>query len=586
MPENLLRQPNFAVLVALTWLLVALVLLLQYWDQTGATLLDTDDAMRLVQMRDWLAGQGWFDLHQARIQPPLGYVSHWSRLVDAGLAGLFLILRLGVDPIMAERLMRAWWPLLWLLPTMAGTAAVAWRIAGREGATVALLMGLVGVPAYQQFTPGRVDHHNIMIALTVLAVAAALWSDRKRWAAAAAGAISGLAPAIGFECLPYLMVCGGALALRHVFDRGAGAALRDYGLALAAALAIGFAADVEPGRWMISQCDAMAINGLAAGVGAGLVLALVGQLNHPQALTRGFAVAAAGSLALAIYLLLQPRCIGGPFAMVDPAIWPIWHSQVRELQPLSSVFRVNPLTAAGIAAFPLAATLAALVLGTQETLRRDFGYLTAAAAFLAAAGVTVMAIRGYSYAMWLGMPLVAAAALRLFVTLKLKTMVAQLTAALLLTPMVVSAGAITIAHATGFNDADSFARPASRHCFASASYAALARLPAGLVAADVSFGPFLLALTLHSVMSAPYHRLGNGIVVAHQALASPPDAARGILAGAKVNYVMLCGPRPPDGLAEPARGQSLWGRLHAGAIPAWLEAVPGTEPFAVYRVRP
>ena len=54
-------------------------------------------------------------------------------------------------------------------------------------------------------------------------------------------------------------------------------------------------------------------------------------------------------------LLFEPRCIGGPFAMVDPAIWPIWHSQVREMQPLLSVFRVNPLTAAGIAAFPAAA---------------------------------------------------------------------------------------------------------------------------------------------------------------------------------------------------------------------------------------
>ena len=70
MPNNLLRQPNFGALVVLVWLLVALALLLQYWAQTAETLLDTDDAMRLVQMRAWLAGQGWFDLHKARLQPP------------------------------------------------------------------------------------------------------------------------------------------------------------------------------------------------------------------------------------------------------------------------------------------------------------------------------------------------------------------------------------------------------------------------------------------------------------------------------------------------------------------------------------
>ena len=141
-------------------------------------MLDTDDAMRLAQLRAWLGGQGWFDLHQARMQPPEGYDTHWSRLIDAGLAGLLFLFGLFTDGASAERLMRAWWPLLWLLPTIAGMAAIAWRVAGREAATVALLLALVGVPAYQQFTPGRIDHHNVQIALTMLTVAATVWSDR------------------------------------------------------------------------------------------------------------------------------------------------------------------------------------------------------------------------------------------------------------------------------------------------------------------------------------------------------------------------------------------------------------------------
>ena len=41
--------------------------------------------MRLAQLRDWLAGQGWYDLTQRRVAG--GYESHWSRLIDAGLAG-------------------------------------------------------------------------------------------------------------------------------------------------------------------------------------------------------------------------------------------------------------------------------------------------------------------------------------------------------------------------------------------------------------------------------------------------------------------------------------------------------------------
>ena len=115
--------------------------------------------------------------------------------------------------------MRAWWPLLWLLPTIAGMAAIAWRVAGREAATVALLLALVGVPAYQQFMPGRIDHHNVQIALTMLTVAATVWSDRWRWGATAAGLLSGLALAIGFEAVPYLAGCGAVFALRYVVDR-------------------------------------------------------------------------------------------------------------------------------------------------------------------------------------------------------------------------------------------------------------------------------------------------------------------------------------------------------------------------------
>jgi hypothetical protein len=450
---------------------------------------------------------------------------------------------------------------------------------------VALLLAVVGVPAYQQFTPGRIDHHNVMIALTMLAVAATVWSDRKRWAAAAAGALCGIAPAIGFECLPYLVVCGGALAVRHVFDRHAGAVLRDFGIALAAAVLIGFLADVGPAQWRISRCDAIALNSLTAGVCAGLVLVLAGVLRHEAMVTRCFAIAAAGSLALALYLLLEPRCVGGPFATVDPRVWPIWHSHVRELQPLVSVFRVNPLTAAGIAAFPAVALLATLALGSQPLLRRDAGLRIAAAVFLVAVAVMVVAIRGYSYAIWLGMPLVAAAALRLFTVANISSVPARLVIGLMLTPMALSMGAITLTNAAGLDDTDSFARPASRQCFATASYRPLAGLPAGLVVTDISYGPFLLALTPHSVLAAPYHRISSGIVVAHGALAAPPAESRGILRDAKAAYVMVCGPRPPDGLDGPARDLSLWGQLQAGAVPDWLEPVPGMQPFSVYRVR-
>ena len=149
--------------------------------------------------------------------------------------------------------MRAWWPLLWLLPTIAGMAAIAWRIAGREAATVALLLALVGVPAYQQFTPGRIDHHNVQIALTLLVTAATVWSDRKSLGrdrgrpAHRPGAGDRLR-----EPCPISPICGGVLALRYVLDPEAGAALRDYGLALAGEPAVALLRQRRPGpHWRV-----------------------------------------------------------------------------------------------------------------------------------------------------------------------------------------------------------------------------------------------------------------------------------------------------------------------------------------------
>jgi hypothetical protein len=136
----------------------------------------------------------------------------------------------------------------------------------------------------------------------------------------------------------------------------------------------------------------------------------------------------------------------------------------------------------------------------------------------------------------------------------------------------------------GHNDSDDFSRPALRACFATANYAPLRELAPGVVAADVSLGPFLLALTPHSVLAAPYHRLSSGIVTAHRVLAVPPEQARDIARDANATYVLICGSRPPDGLAEPARSRSLWARLQAGTVPDWLELLKTGPVISVYRV--
>jgi hypothetical protein len=423
----------------------------------------------------------------------------------------------------------------------------------------------------------------------VLAIAAAVWSDRKRYAAPLAGAVTGLALAIGLESLALLGLCGAALALRYVFDPRAAAALRAYGLTLAGSTVAGFLATVGPDHWGMSFCEQLALNSTAAATLAGLGVALASTSWAARSVwTRCEAVGATAMIAVAVGLWLEPRCVGGPFAIMDPTVRSLWLMDIAEMQPLAKMLRVVPQSGIAIAAFPALGLIATLLVAKE--LRRDFGFLTATAAFLLACAATVSVIKFYSYAVWLGMPLVAVASLSVFGRLKLQGLVPRFAVLLLVTPAVFTVGAITLASASGIPEGLDVDPPARQACINKQNTAALARLPVGLIAANqVEWGPYLLAFTPHAVLAAPYQiRLADAIVAANDAFGLPPAQARQVIAARGVNYLLICGPQGPIGLTAAQREASLWGRLRMSEIPDRLTPVPELDghPFTVYQVKP
>src|SRR4051812_32234181 len=63
--------------------LLTLAWTLQGWANLSALRLpDTDDMVRLQQIRDWLGGQAFGDLAQHRLGAAPGLEMHWSRLPD------------------------------------------------------------------------------------------------------------------------------------------------------------------------------------------------------------------------------------------------------------------------------------------------------------------------------------------------------------------------------------------------------------------------------------------------------------------------------------------------------------------------
>jgi hypothetical protein len=90
------------------WLMFAgacAYLLYYKWGQVHwLALSDTDDNMRFAEVRAWLAGKGWYDLRQHKIDPPNGISIHWSRIVDLPIAGLILLLQ----PFLGGELAARW----------------------------------------------------------------------------------------------------------------------------------------------------------------------------------------------------------------------------------------------------------------------------------------------------------------------------------------------------------------------------------------------------------------------------------------------------------------------------------------------
>ncbi|WP_331294973.1 hypothetical protein [Methylobacterium hispanicum] len=216
---------------------------------------DTDDAMRLVGVRDLLAGQGWYDNVQYRFLPPGGVQSHWSRLVDAPIAGLILLLSPIAGRPLAEGLTAVLWPLLLLgLFCLMVYRGVRERF-GPRAAVLAVFVATQTFGILVQFQAGRVDHHNLQI-LAIFGLALCLVRSGPR-PGLVGGGLAALSLAIGLEALPYIAL--GALFLAGDWvlrGRAALPAFLGFGLGLSAAFPL-FAAQTAPGLWATAYCDAL-----------------------------------------------------------------------------------------------------------------------------------------------------------------------------------------------------------------------------------------------------------------------------------------------------------------------------------------
>lgn len=576
-----------AVLVATALLGLALAHIVPAWSDMSLHLGDTDNAMRLVEVRSLLDGRGWYDLFEPRMNAPIGLLSHWSRLFDAALATLVLAFQPWLGRVGAELAMRGVWPLL----VLAGTLAAFWRIGNRLGgrpvAVLTIFAALNTLAVISSMLPGSIDHTGFeaMATLWVFAILCGPRADMR--SGAAAGLLAGLALAISLEALPLLAVAGVLVGLDWaVRGEPARAFAIGFGSALAIAVPTLLMAGVAPARWLVPVCDTLSPAWAAPASLGGLGLAAGALLGPPTRTMRLAALAGVGALGLASVLYIAPHCLSGPYAEIDPRLQHEWLDDVLEAYNIVRLARVLPGTATAMMAAPLLALVAGVLLWRRgEPGARDAA-LVMTVGGLAGTAVLAWEFRGEIYASLFAVPLLVAGAHQLITR---REQLPPWIPAALASLLVVGGGAVLV---TG-RASVSLAGPAaaiqenSQHCDVNADYADLAGVTRGTILNQVDTGPEILAGGPVSVVAGPYHRNAAGILDASMAFAGFPEGAHAIVQSRHAEFVLLCRISAETAIVREENPDGLAARLMRGDTPGWLAPVPlrpGSE-LALWRVR-
>ncbi|MBV8568315.1 MAG: hypothetical protein JO273_22965 [Methylobacteriaceae bacterium] len=549
---------------------------------------DTDDAMHLVVLRDWLGGQRWFDLTAHRMDPPQGVLMHWTRVLDVPLALLTRGFELFVTQDIAERLTRIFEPLLLQAALYAAIVSVTRKLVGKEGIAAAVVLAAFSLAVGVQFPPGRINHHNVEIVLLVLMLGATIdaLDGRRTDGGVLAGFWAVLSLSIGLEDLPFVMVMLACFGVAWIVRGAAMArALAWLGGSLAASALLAFLAIVPPGRYLAVACDAFSIAHLVAAVAGGVCLVILAAASpRLPALGWRFAAAAiAGGLVVAIMAVAFPDCLGDPFVMVDPLVREVWIKNLTEALPLASLLQSKTLSTLPMA-LPIFVGGGLICLAAwRETGDSRARWLIVAA--FAAIGIVgafwqVRVATSVAAITVLGGAWLFAAARR---------WAAPRPRALVVAPVLLMLPLLPIAWAVALPEPDgSSGRPYGdpQACFDSSTFTALDALPPSVVFAPLDAGPYILAFTPHSVIAGPYHRNNHGNRLAIEAFLGDEETAQQRIRASGARYLAVCpaadelsvySKRAPNGLAA---------RLRDGAVPAWLQPVEvkGT-PYRVYEMR-
>ena len=558
------------------WLLGCLLFIVASWSQiTGLTGWDPDDQLRLVQLRDLLSGQSWFDSNQYRLNAPYGSTMHWSRATELPLALMVMMLSPIFGQAAAEMIAGTTVPLLLLGATGWLLADIARRTGSGKAAPVAMILCLLTATIFAQMMPMRIDHHGWQIMLASLS----LWSlfrPHKRNNGIWLGGAMALWLHISLEGAPLAAAFFAYLGWRWIFHKAHGERLLwTISSFLGASLAL-FFATTSNGFSAPIWCDAISVSHLVA-IGAASMIMLSAIILRPKSQSLRFGAAAlAGSAAFACLLWFAPTCASGAFAEMHPLVRDYWYMNVTEGLPIwqqgsfTNMSWLMPAIMGLVAIFYMRGKQSA---GQGETTAillffQIFSLLVAVLVFRAVAVACAFAIP--ILANWLAGMIDKYRSARQPIT-KVKLAFSMLAIAMV-GPILANIGNAVSKIASGPVEQASIPSEAvNKLCQSPDSAASLSTLPKSNIAATFDMGPAILLTTQHSILASSHHRNVDGMRDQIMLFRSSPEVAEKIIRKRGISYLAIC-PNEAEMRQYMKRDPNgLWAQMVKGKTPAWLK---------------
>ena len=553
-----------AVLLTAGWTALA------WADLSHLVLPDTDDMMRLAQIRDWLNGQPFDDMTQYRMGGLGGIAMHWSRLPDLVPALVMSLLTPAMGATRAELAALVFWPELLFFLHLLLAGRIATKLGEDKAAgPIAVVIAALAYPAIGLFVPGRIDHHGMQIVLVEVMLLALL--DRRTFVAGLCAATSLL---VGLETAPLVAAAMLALFLRWIEERRGAV---DFGAAFLAVALAGFLL-LRPRVWTTEWCDSFTPGLFALMLIASGAWLILGGLTSrlPDRRWRVGAGLLIGAVALAAGWAAAPRCFAGPYGAVDPLLARVWLGSVGEA---GGILAQAPGTAIAYLGLAVAGLIAAIRFWRDEPDRRHAWLIPALLIGVSVALAFVQLRTAYA-----GAALAAPVLAHLVARARAKGIAPMALA------WIVSAGLVWQGIgglATRATAARESAPVAGAACTSDTTLKQFDEFEPGNVAAPIDMGAYIVGRTGLRVLAGPYHRNNRGNRAMYDFFLSDADAARYQASLWEVDYVAFC----PDSFGEvPAamiKPNSLLARLRAGDAPDWLSPIALIDSQAnVWRVLP